>query len=72
MWIRLIIETARGVFPTKWVLPYWVVQFAGPVLGAAIAVAIIQVVRGLPDKQEREAAEGGDLPIAEGQPQPSQ
>ena len=48
------------------------VQFAGPVLGAAIAVAIIQVVRGLPDKQEREAAEGGDLPIAEGQPQPSQ
>jgi hypothetical protein len=50
LWIRLIIETARGVFPAKWVVPYWVVQFAGPVLGAAIAVAIIQVVRGLPDK----------------------
>ena len=32
-------------------------------IGAAIAVAIIMAVRGLPKKEEREAAEGGDLPI---------
>jgi aquaporin Z len=34
-----------------------------PVIGAAIAVMIIGLVRGLPDKDEREAAEGGALPI---------
>jgi aquaporin Z len=39
------------------------VYVAGPVIGAAIAVAIIGLVRGLPDKEEREAAEGGDLPM---------
>jgi hypothetical protein len=33
------------------------------VIGAAIAVAIIGAVRGLPDKEEREAAQGGALPI---------
>jgi aquaporin Z len=41
----------------------WWVYIAGPVIGAAIAVMIIQAVRGLPDKDEREAAEGGALPI---------
>jgi aquaporin Z len=41
----------------------WWVYIAGPVLGAAIAVMIIGLVRGWPDKEEREAAEGGDLPI---------
>ena len=41
----------------------WWVYVAGPVLGAAIAVAIIGLVRGLPDRSEREAAEGGGLPI---------
>ena len=41
----------------------WWVYVAGPVLGAAIAVAIIGLVRGLPDRSEREAAEGGSLPI---------
>ena len=41
----------------------WCVYVAGPVLGAAIAVAIIGLVRGLPDRSEREAAEGGGLPI---------
>jgi hypothetical protein len=30
---------------------------------AAIAIIIIALVRGLPDKEEREAAEGGALPI---------
>ncbi|HEX7266649.1 MAG TPA: aquaporin [Streptosporangiaceae bacterium] len=41
----------------------WWVYVAGPVIGAAIAVVIIMAVRGLPDKQEREAAEGGEVPI---------
>jgi aquaporin Z len=41
----------------------WWVYIAGPVIGAAIAVMIIGLVRGLPDKDEREAAEGGALPI---------
>ena len=48
----------------------WWVYVAGPVIGAAIAVAIIQLVRGLPDKEERAAAEGGDLPV-HGSPSPS-
>ncbi len=39
----------------------WWVYIAGPV-GAAIAVMIIGAVRGLPDKQEREAARGDALP----------
>ena len=41
----------------------WWVYIAGPVIGAAIAVMIIGAVRGLPDKEEREAAQGGALPI---------
>lgn len=41
----------------------WWIYIAGPLLGAAIAVAIIGAVRGLPDKEEREAAEGGALPV---------
>jgi aquaporin Z len=42
----------------------WWVYIAGPVIGAAIAAVIITLVRGLPDKAEREAAQGGDLPVA--------
>src|SRR6266581_4153305 len=41
----------------------WWVYIAGPVIGAAIAVMIITAVRGMPDKQEREAAQGGALPL---------
>jgi aquaporin Z len=41
----------------------WWVYVAGPVLGAAIAVAVITIVRGVPNKEEREAAQGGALPI---------
>ena len=41
----------------------WWVYVAGPVLGAAIAVAIIGTVRGRPDKDELAAAEGGALPM---------
>ena len=39
---------------------------AGPVIGAAIAVMIIGAVRGLPDKEERDAAQGGALPVTAG------
>jgi len=41
----------------------WWIYIAGPVIGATIAVVIITAVRGLPNKDERAAAEGGDLPI---------
>ena len=37
----------------------WWVYIAGPVLGAAIAVMVINAVRGLPVKEKWEAAEGG-------------
>jgi aquaporin Z len=42
----------------------WWVYVAGPVIGAAIAVMIIGLVRGLPDRAERQAAQGADLPMA--------
>ena len=41
----------------------WWVYIAGLVTGAFIAVMIIQAVRGLPNKDERDAAQGGGLPI---------
>jgi aquaporin Z len=41
----------------------WWIYIAGPVAGAVIAVLIISLVRGQPDKDERESAEGGALPI---------
>ena len=41
----------------------WWVYIAGPVIGAAIAVMIIGLVRGLPDKSEQAAAEGDALPM---------
>jgi aquaporin Z len=47
----------------------WWVYILGPVIGAAIAVAIIGTVRGLPDKEERDAAQGGALPVL-GSPKP--
>jgi aquaporin Z len=28
--------TARGVFPARWVLPYWVAQFAGAICAALL------------------------------------
>ncbi len=46
-----------GVNFTGW----WVYVF-GDIIGAAIAVVIIILVRGVPDKEESAAAEGGDLP----------
>jgi aquaporin Z len=44
----------------------WWVYVAGPLVGAMIAVAIIGLVRGLPDEDERKAAEGGALPMIGG------
>jgi aquaporin Z len=41
----------------------WWIYIIGPIMGAAIAVMLIGLVRGLPDKEEREAAEGGALPL---------
>ena len=41
----------------------WWIYVVGPCAGALIAVMIIGLVRGLPDAEEREAAEGGALPI---------
>ena len=41
----------------------WWIYIVGPVIGAAIAVALIGAVRGLPGKEEREAALGSVLPI---------
>ncbi len=41
----------------------WWVYVGGDIIGAAIAVVIIILVRGLPDKAETEAAEGGALPV---------
>jgi aquaporin Z len=41
----------------------WWVYLAGPAIGAVVAVLIIGLVRGMPDRAEREAAQGGDLPI---------
>src|SRR5262249_27252679 len=41
----------------------WWVYVAGPAAGACIAIIIIGLVRGLPSRQERAAAEGDALPL---------
>jgi aquaporin Z len=41
----------------------WWIYIVGPIAGAAIALALISLVRGIPDHEEREAAEGGALPL---------
>ncbi len=41
----------------------WWLYIVGPIVGAAIAVMMIGLVRGLPDKAERGAAEGDALPL---------
>lgn len=40
----------------------WWVYVLGPLIGACIAVVLIRLVRGMPTKEERVAAEGGALP----------
>jgi aquaporin Z len=46
-----------------WDFSGWWIYVVGPLAGAAIAVLIIAAVRGIPDAAEREAAEGGALPL---------
>jgi aquaporin Z len=46
-----------------WDFTGWWVYVVGPLAGAAIAVIVIALLRGLPDTAEREAAEGGALPL---------
>jgi aquaporin Z len=41
----------------------WWIYIVGPSIGAVIAVMIIGLLRGLPNKEEIEAAEGGALPL---------
>ena len=41
----------------------WWIYIVGPVVGAAVAVMLIGLVRGIPNADERDAAEGGALPI---------
>ena len=52
--------TARGVFPRKWVVPYWVVQFAGAICAALFLQLMFgDVSRGreLPDHHARRGVE---------------
>jgi aquaporin Z len=41
----------------------WWVYAGGEIIGAVIAVLLVNLVRGLPGKLERTAAEGGELPM---------
>jgi aquaporin Z len=56
---------ARTLGPdiVSWDFTGWWIYIVGPLVGATIAVMMIGLVRGLPDKAEREAAEGGALPL---------
>ncbi len=56
---------ARTLGPdiVSWDFTGWWIYIVGPLAGAAIAVMLIGLVRGLPDRAEREAAEGGALPL---------
>jgi aquaporin Z len=56
---------ARTLGPdiVAWDYTGWWIYIVGPLAGAAIAVMLIALLRGLPDKEEREAAEGGALPL---------
>ena len=52
--------TARGVFPRKWVVPYWVVQFAGAICAALVPAADVRGCergRELPDHHARRGVE---------------
>jgi aquaporin Z len=56
---------ARTMGPdlAAWDFTGWWVYIVGPIAGAALAVMGIALVRGRPDRAEREAAEGGALPM---------
>jgi aquaporin Z len=57
---------ARTLGPdiVSWDFTGWWIYIVGPIAGAAIAVMMIGLVRGLPGKLERGAAEGDALPLA--------
>ena len=57
---------ARTLGPdiVSWDFTGWWIYIVGPLVGAAIAVMIIVLVRGVPNAEEREAAEGGALPLS--------
>ncbi len=57
---------ARTLGPdiVAWDFTGWWIYIVGPLVGAAIAVMIIVTVRGVPEAAEREAAEGGALPLS--------
>lgn len=57
---------ARSLGPDIIALDFtgWWIYIVGPLAGAALAVGIIALVRGIPSADEREAAEGGALPLA--------
>ncbi len=56
---------ARTLGPdiVSWDFTGWWIYIVGPLAGATIAVMMIGLVRGRPDRAEREAAEGGALPL---------
>jgi aquaporin Z len=56
---------ARTLGPdiVSWDFTGWWIYIVGPLAGAAIAVMMIALVRGLPGKLERGAAEGDALPL---------
>jgi len=56
---------ARTLGPdiVAWNFTDWWIYIVGPLAGATIAVMLIGLLRGLPDKAERGAAEGDALPL---------
>jgi aquaporin Z len=55
---------ARTLGPdiVAWDFTGWWIYIVGPIVGAAIAVMMIGLVRGVPGKDERASAEGSALP----------
>jgi len=53
--VNIAMGIVRAAFSLAWAL--------GPPVGALLAVGLIGLVRGFPNAQERDAAEGGALPL---------
>jgi aquaporin Z len=60
---------ARTLGPdiVAWNFTGWWVYIVGPIAGAVFAVGVIGALRGLPERAEEEAAEGGALPLSDQQ-----
>jgi len=50
--------TARGVFPPKWMVPYWVVQLAGAICAALFLQLMFGHVRAGTTRSPHRAAPG--------------